>query len=424
MNLTQQKAQFETFLQSQTDEPRTITDFRKDAFERFLEIGYPTKKQESWRYTNLSSLVKTKYQSPNGEASKIDNNIISEHSIENSHRIVFINGIFDTEFSSIDDISKQVTIRNVFDSFGKLTNDSTENNANPFILLNKAFTSGGYFIEVESNYIEDRPLHILNIISDEKDFTQHHQQNLIKIGKNSQVSIVEENVNTNKKGLFKNTVYKIQIDDNSILSQVLLQQNHPKSKELNHIFIEQKDNSTYKTQLISIGGDFIRNNMNVQINGENCSTDISGLSLLTGKDHIEDYTVINHNKPNSNSKQLFKYILNGASEGVFNGLVTVQPDAQNTDSQQTNKNILLSKKALMISNPQLEIYADDVKCSHGSATGELDEDAIFYLRSRGIDLMTAKSLLIEGFAREVTDKIKIDPVREKWNNEILNRLSN
>ena len=137
MNLTQQKAQFETFLQSQTDEPRTVTDFRKDAFECFLEIGYPTKKQESWRYTNLSSLVKTKYQSPNGEASKIDNNIISDHSIENSHRIVFINGIFDTEFSSIDDIGKQITIRNISDSFGKLTNDSTENNANPFILAIK-----------------------------------------------------------------------------------------------------------------------------------------------------------------------------------------------------------------------------------------------------------------------------------------------
>jgi Fe-S cluster assembly protein SufD len=132
---------------------------------------------------------------------------------------------------------------------------------------------------------------------------------------------------------------------------------------------------------------------------------------------------VSHNKPNSNSQQLFKYILDESSEGVFNGLVTVQPDAQKTDSQQTNKNILLSKKAIMNSNPQLEIYADDVKCSHGSATGELDEDAIFYLRSRGIDLMSAKSLLIEGFAKEVTDKIKIDSVKEKLNSEILKRLA-
>ena len=423
MNLTHQKAQFDTFLQSQGDEPRDIRNVRENAFNNFLKIGYPTKKQESWRYTNLSSLVKAKYQSSNREATKIENNIISEHSIENSHRIVFVNGIFDNKFSSIKDISKQITIRNISDSFSEITNDSNANSANPFILLNKAFVSGGYLIDIDSNYIEDKPLHLLNIISNEKDLVQHYQQNLIKIGKDSQVSIIEETVNTNKKELFKNTIYNIQVDKNSVLSHILLQKNSINSKELNHIFVEQKDNSTYKTQVISIGGDFIRNNMNVQINGENCSTDISGLSLLTGKDHIENYTVINHNKPNSNSQQLFKYILDESSEGVFNGLVTVQPDAQNTDSQQINKNILLSKKALMNSNPQLEIYADDVKCSHGSATGELDEDAIFYLRSRGIDIMTAKSLLIEGFAREVTNKIKIDSVKDKLNSEIMNRLA-
>jgi len=145
--------------------------------------------------------------------------------------------------------------------------------------------------------------------------------------------------------------------------------------------------------------------------------------LLSSHDHIENYTVINHNKPNSNSQQMFKFILDDSSEGVFNGLVTVQPDAQKTDSQQTNKNILLSKKALMNSNPQLEIYTDDVKCSHGSATGELDDDAIFYMRSRGLDLMAAKTLLIEGFAKEVTDKIKIDSVREKLNSKIIKRLT-
>ncbi|MCK4904396.1 MAG: SufD family Fe-S cluster assembly protein, partial [Candidatus Marinimicrobia bacterium] len=163
--------------------------------------------------------------------------------------------------------------------------------------------------------------------------------------------------------------------------------------------------------------------LNVQIDGENCDTDISGLSLLSGKDHIENYTVVSHNKPNSNSQQLFKYILDESSEGVFNGLVTVQPDAQKTDSQQTNKNILLSKNALMNSNPQLEIYADDVKCSHGSATGELDEDAIFYLRSRGIDPIAAKSLLIKGFAREVIDIIEINSVNEKLNTELLKWLN-
>jgi len=423
MNSMLDKPQFETFLQSQSDESQAMQDIRKDAFNNFLNLGYPTKKHENWRFTNLTSIAKTEYQFSSGKTSIIDDNIIKNHSINNCHRIVFINGMFNVRLSAIDDITKQITIRNIADTFSDLTRNSNEYNTNPFILLNKAFVTGGYYIDIDSNYISEKPIHILNIISDEKEDIQHHQQNLIKIGKNSQISIIEENVNTNKKELFKNTVYNIQVDDNSTLSHILLHQNDAKSKDLNHIFVEQQNNSTYITQLINIGGDLIRNDINVQIDGENCSSDISGLSLMSGKNHIENYTVVRHNKPNSNSQQLFKYILDESSEGVFNGLVTVQPDAQKTDSQQTNKNILLSKKALMNSNPQLEIYADDVKCSHGSATGELDEDAIFYLRSRGIDLLSAKSLLVEGFAKEVTDKIKIDSVKRKLNSEILKRLA-
>ena len=419
----QDKSQFETFLQWQSYESQAMRDIRKDAFKNFLKIGYPTKKHENWRFTNLTSIAKTEYRFPNGGMSKIDDNIINEHSINNCHRIVFVNGKFNAELSAFDDIAKRITIKNISESFSDLNQNSTVYDPNPFILLNNAFVTGGYYIEIDSNYIEDKPLHILNIISDNKDFIQHHHKNLIKIGMNSQVSIVEENVNVNHKGSFRNTVYNIKVDENSTLSHILLQNNLAKSNDINHIFTEQQDNSTYNMQLINIGGDLIRNDLNVQIDGENCTTDISGLSLLSGKDHVDNYTVVSHNKPNSNSRQLFKYILDESSEGVFNGLVTVQPDAQKTDSQQTNKNILMSKKALMNSNPQLEIYADDVKCSHGSATGELDEDAIFYLRSRGIDLMTAKSLLIEGFAKEVTDKIKIDSVKEKLNSEILKRLA-
>ena len=423
MNLMQHKAQFETFLQSVSNEPHAVQDFRKTAFNNFLKIGFPSKRHENWRFTNLTSLSKTKFRFPNRELHKINNNKINDYFFDNSHRIVFIKGIFDAELSTVNSFSEQIKIKNITEIFPELGKQTSKNNTNPFILLNNAFLSGGYSIEIDSDYIEDKPLHILNIISDEKDDIQYHQQNLIKIGKNSQVSIIEENVNTNQKELFKNTVYNIQVDDNSMLSHILLQQNHAKSKDLNHIFVEQQENSTYKTQLINIGGDLIRNDLNVQIDGENCDTDISGLSLLSGKDHIENYTVVSHNKPNSNSQQLFKYILDESSEGVFNGLVTVQPDAQKTDSQQTNKNILLSKNALMNSNPQLEIYADDVKCSHGSATGELDEDAIFYLRSRGIDPIAAKSLLIKGFAREVIDIIEINSVNEKLNTELLKWLN-
>ncbi|MCJ7801257.1 MAG: SufD family Fe-S cluster assembly protein, partial [Candidatus Marinimicrobia bacterium] len=272
----QDKAQFETFLQSQGDESLAKRDIRKDAFNRFLEIGYPTKKHENWRFTNLTSLTKTEYQFSNGKTSKIDDAIIRKHSIDNSHRIVFIDGKFDAELSAIDDIAKRITIKNISESFNDLNRNYTKYDKNPFILLNKAFVTGGYLIEIQSNYIEDKPLHILNIISGEKAFVQHHQHNLIRIGKNSQVSIVEENININQTGIFRNTVYNIKIEENSTLSHILLQQNHAKSKELNHIFVEQQSSSTYNAQLINIGGDLIRNDINVLIDGENCSTDISG----------------------------------------------------------------------------------------------------------------------------------------------------
>ncbi|MEE8341693.1 MAG: Fe-S cluster assembly protein SufD [Candidatus Neomarinimicrobiota bacterium] len=422
MDLIQHKAQFETFLRSVSGEPQIIKDFRKDAFKNFLKIGYPTKRHENWRFTNLTSLAKTKYRFPNREIGKFDHNLIGNYTIDNCHRIVFVNGIFDAKLSTLDHITERITLKNTTEIFSNINQTSIKNDKDPFILLNKAFVSGGYYIEIDSNYTEDKPLHILNIISNEKDNIQQHHYNLIKIGKNSQVSIIEEHVNTNQKELFKNTVYNIQIDENSILSHSLLQQNHTKSKDLNHIFVGQQDNSSYSTQMINIGGDLVRNDINVQIDGENCATDISGLSLLSGNNHVDNYTSVNHNRPNSSSRQLFKYILDESSEGVFNGLVTVQPNAQKTDSQQTNKNILLSKNALMNSNPQLEINADDVKCSHGSATGELDEDSIFYMRSRGIDLLAAKSLLIEGFANEVIDKIKIDSLKENLNAKLFNWL--
>ncbi|MEE8478966.1 MAG: SufD family Fe-S cluster assembly protein, partial [Candidatus Neomarinimicrobiota bacterium] len=319
MNSMQHKEQFETFLQSLNNEQQIIKDFRKDAFKNFLKIGYPTKKHENWRFTNLTSIAKTEYLFSGEKMSKIDDNIISEHSIDNCHRIVFINGIFNADLSMLDNFTKRITIKNIFESFDDLNQNSTEYETNPFILLNKAYVSGGYLINIDSNYIIDKPIHILNIISDEKDNIQQHHYNLLKVGKNSQVSIIEEVVNTNQNELFKNTVYNIQGGENSTISHILLHQNHTKSKDLNHIFVKQQNNCTYKIQLITIGGDLIRNDLKVQINGENCNTDISGLCLLSGKDHVENYTIVNHNKPNSNSQQLFKYILDESSEGVFNG---------------------------------------------------------------------------------------------------------
>lgn len=406
------KTQFQSFLQSLDNQNYKG---RESAYNNLLAIGLPTKRDEHWQYADLSKLLKTNYQLAYDKLQNIEKNTISEYIFEDSYRIVIVNGYIDLELSD----------SNYYNSI-KITNNNDnlylDDSSSSFMLMNKAFSKGGYKFEIKSNFVADKPIHILNIIDNESDSVQFHFNNRIIVGQNSQVTIAEEHINLSNIDSFLNTATQIQIDENSILNRTTIQ-NNSKSKIINHNFIEQKSSSSFKDQIINIGGDLVRNDINIQLNGENCQTDISGLSLLSGKDHIENYTAVNHNQPNSSSNQLYKYILNDKSEGVFNGLVKVRKDAQKTDSQQSNKNILLSKNALMNSNPQLEIYADDVKCSHGSATGELDDDAIFYLRSRGINLKSAQALLIEGFAKEVINKIDVESVKEKLNAELIKWLA-
>jgi Fe-S cluster assembly protein SufD len=420
MKLENLKSQFDTFLSGLKNESTSLLDFRKETFNSFINNGYPSKKDENWQYTDLTSISKSNFDLLENTGIEPNKNIIDKISIQNSNRIVIQNGIFNKTLSQFTD---GISVKNVVDILSHNNINDFQNNTNSFVSLNNAFVNGGWHIDIKSKMTFAEPIHIINIITDARESVQNHQLNIINIGQNSSISIIEEYINTSQNKLFNNAVYNIDLEKNSKLDYTTFQDNKSDNINLNHIFVKQSNDSSYNAQFITKNGKLIRNDIDVQINGENCDTDISGLGLLDGIDHIENYTVVNHNKAHCNSKQLYKYILKDSSEGVFNGLVKVQSGAQQTDSHQTNRNILLSKKALMNSNPQLEIYADDVKCAHGSATGELDEDAIFYLRSRGIDLVTAKSLLIEGFAKEVVMKIKNEHFSDRINQVLLKWLS-
>lgn len=420
MKLENYKSQFNTFLSGLENEPTSLLDFRKEAFNNFIKSGYPLKIDENWQYTDLTPISKSNFELLGNTEIVPNQNILDEISIQNSNKIVIQNGILIKTLSQLID---GISVKNVVDILSDNKINDFQKTTNSFVSLNNAFINGGLHIDIESNITIPEPIHIINIITDARESVQNHQLNIINIGQNSSISIIEEYINTSQNKLFNNAVYNIDLETNSKLDYTTFQDNKSDNINLNHVFVKQANDSSYNAQFITKNGKLIRNDIDVQINGENCDTDISGLGLLDGTDHIENYTVVSHNKAHCNSKQLYKYILKDSSEGVFNGLVKVQPDAQQTDSHQTNRNILLSKKALMNSNPQLEIYADDVKCAHGSATGELDEEAIFYLRSRGIDLATAKSLLIEGFAKEVVMKIKNERFSERMNQVLLKWLS-
>ncbi len=411
-------AQFEQFIASLAKEPNPMTDERQQAFDKFILAGFPNKRSEAWQYTDLTPISKSKFDLLKKNGVQINKDVFNKLALSDNDRIVLVDGTIDFALSEFDDA---LTVKQLSDVL-PIPNLSITSEASPFVALNHAYSNSGYYIELTDNLNADKPLHIINIITDHKKDVQLHQFNFIGIGRNSSVSVVEDHINLHSANIFGNTVNKVVLQENSNFKYATFQNFDHRNINLNHLFIEQAQDSNYAAQIITKNGSLIRNEIDIQINGENCDSNISGLGLLDSNDHIENYTNIIHNQPHCNSQQLFKYILKDSAEGVFNGLVKVQPGAQQTDSQQTNKNILLSKKALMNSNPQLEIYADDVQCSHGSATGELDQEAIFYLRSRGLDNETAKALLIEGFAREIIDQAGNESFHKRVTNDLLEWL--
>ena len=417
MNIDLYKEQFSTLLSGITDEDKGLLEAREKAFKWFTDNGLPSKKDELWQYTDLSNFGKNNYSLLVDEGSKPSKSELSKVKISDSNKILIINGKLNPTLSDYSKI--HVKINNIND--GEPLDSSKLNNA--FLALNASMKQGGYHIQIDAGYNSEKPLHIINYIDGKQGKAILNQYNSISIAKNGSVTIIEETI-VNNNDIFHNNLTEIDLDENASLEHTILQDNDAKSFAVNHYFVHQSNDSNYNAQSIIKNGALIRNELIVDIDGSNCTTNVYGLGLLEGKDHIENYTNVTHQKPNCNSLQLFKYLLKDSAEGVFNGLVKVNQYAQQTDSQQTNRNILLSKKALMNSNPQLEIYADDVKCGHGSATGELDEDAIFYLRSRGLDMEMAKSLLTEGFVKEIIDKISNDSLRERVNNILQNWLIN
>ena len=408
------KSKFDNFLNSHKNEPKEKLDMRNTAFERMNKIGLPSINDENWQFTKLSKLLKTEYDITDSDLSIDVDSISAKYRLDGFDTLIFINGKIDRNNSQF---SKYILVED------NVENCNIKDENNPFILMNYALCHDGFSLKIDSNYNSEKPLHILNIYSSDVDFVQYHIANKIDISPNCEIAIIEENVHIDDNHIFVNTVNQFDIGKNSFVDFTSIQKYTDKVSNLNYKNVSQDSGSKLNYININIGGELVRNEIIFQLNGENCYSYLSGLSLLENRDHIENYTFVHHNLPHSHSNQLFKYILRDKSEGVFNGLVSVKQDAQNTNSKQSNKNLLLSKNAVIYSNPQLEIYADDVSCAHGSATGELDDDAIFYLRSRGIDLKAAQSLLIEGFAKEVTNNISNASFKQRINKILLEWLN-
>jgi Fe-S cluster assembly protein SufD len=281
-----------------------------------------------------------------------------------------------------------------------------------FLALNTAFIEDGAFVYVQKGTVLEEPIHLLYITTTSDAPTMTNPRNLILAEDNSQATIVEHYVSLNDSLYFSNVVTEVVVGSNSVLNHFMIERESKRAFNISTLRVQQGRSSNVTSHSVLLGGAIVRNNVHPVLAGEGSECYINGLFMSTGRQHMDNYMKVEHASPHCDSRQLYKGVLNGKSRGVFHGRIIVHKDAQKTDAKQTNRNLLLSDEAKIDTKPQLEIYADDVKCTHGATIGQLDENAIFYLRSRGMTLDSARALLLFAFTSEILDGIKVDPIRK------------
>jgi len=292
-----------------------------------------------------------------------------------------------------------------------------------FVALNTAFFEDGTFIEIPKGAVLQKPLHILQVSYGAGQPSVSHPRNLILVGDTGQASIIETYFSLEEDVTFTNAVTEIVAGEGALVDYCKLQQESDAAFHYARVQVQQERSSSVTTHSIQLGGALTREEVQTVLGGEGAESLLHGLYIITGRQHVDNHTLIDHAKAHCSSREVYKGVLEGKSQGVFNGKILVRPDAQKTDSKQSNKNLLLSEDAIINTKPQLEIYADDVKCTHGATVGQIDPEAVFYLRSRGIGVHEAKKLLTYAFANDVMERIKFEPLREKLAERLYARLA-
>ena len=383
-------------------------ELREKSFEILNETAFPTTKTEAWKYTRTTRISNGTFQLANPTVQTV-----SPYLIEglNGNVLVFVNGFYQAGLSTIKDTkglhiaSLASTPQDWVKANTKVTLEGEVFNA-----LNTAFTTDGVCIEIAKNAIIEEPIQIIYITTGSTVLSS--VRNILIANDNSEATVTMNYVGENAEANFTNVITEVTVKTNASLSIHKVQHENNTNFHINTETVSQGRDSRFTLSTSTFSGAIVRNNVYVHVDGENAETNLYGLYLTDDKQLVDNHTVIDHKVPNCNSNELYKGVLDGQSTGVFNGKVYVREQAQKINAFQSNGNVLLSDNASMNSKPELEIYADDVKCSHGSTTGQIDEEAIYYLRARGISEKSAKSLLINGFVGEVVDQISNEIVRE------------
>lgn len=409
---------FEASLNGQASQP--IHQIRKSAIADFKELSLPTSADEAWKTVNTSALTQTDFSLPLPyKTGSISQDELHPYLLADTIQLVFVNGHFAADLSDLSNLPDGVLVSNLADSFNNNANhlnDLLGSFVGPeqrtFTALNTAFLQDGAYIHISKNTVCKRPIHLLFFTKPTETPIVSHVRNLIVAEDNSEVSIIETYAGTTDQTYLTNSVTEFVAGDNTHIDhyKLELETYHGVHVSNQHAKIGRSSNVT--SHGFSIGGSFVRNDVSAHLAGEGCEATINGLYLLEGNQHIDNYTLLEHAEPNCPSHELYKGILGDQSRAIFRGKIHVHQKAQKTDAYQQNENILLSDNARVNTKPQLEIYADDVKCSHGATIGQLNEDALFYLQARGISKTESKSMLLKAFADDIANRIKIDTLRQ------------
>ena len=376
-------------------EHQNLSNDKRMMFDSFMKKGFPTTRDEEWKYTSLKKVIKSDYNL-NLENSEIDNSIINNHSLGIEDKIVFVDG----NLVSSPEV-KGVHVSG-FSDFDCRNNDVISE-------LNSALAKSGFTIVVEKNTVVENPIEILFFNLTKNSFSQN--RNRITVGENSELKIIENIQDLSKSSTLINHFTHISCDKNTKVEYNKIQNNSQDSSLIDCMNIFQNQDSVCEVNTLIFGGSLIRNNLNFEQNGTNCESNMNGISLLDNNQFADNHTFVDHKTAHCRSNEMYKGIYLGESKGVFNGKIMVRQDAQKIDAFQSNNNLLLSDNSTIDSKPQLEIYADDVKCSHGCTIGQLDEEALFYMRSRGIGVSEAKAVLTYAFASEVIENLSIPELK-------------
>lgn len=407
-----------------------VQDLRKEGLSYFKQLGLPANKSEEYKFTPVTRLLEKNFNflNDNPESKALD---VTRYIIPalDANVLVFVNGIFRAEYSKIISPANQVTILPLKDAIDKKKDliqmylgKHADHKADVLTAWNTASWSDGVFVHVDKNVIVEKPIVLYHIhdVREGQVITLH--RNLFIAEKSSEVTIIEKFDSEGPSNSFSNLVTEVVVAENAGFNLYEIQNDSGARYHYNHIHISQGNASRVNTFTFSLDGKLIRNNLQLSLDGEGIESHMYGLYALTGETHADNHTVVDHRKPNSFSNELYKGVLDGQSKGVFNGKIFVRPNAQKTNAFQANRNILLTDKATVNTKPQLEIWADDVKCSHGCTTGQLDEDAVFYLQARGISKETARAMMLYAFAGEVLDQVKNPVIKEYIDTVISERL--